>query len=133
MPTAVDLRRGLALAAAVLYAVLASLTRPLTGSAAAAVAVPAAIVLTRACRRRAPGSAGAVSARIRRTAVAWGVVVLLAGALEVAALSGQPAYDVASPDHPTLSFLMDQVTEGWPLRFVAWCCWLYVGWVVARR
>ena len=91
MPAAVDLRRGLAGAAGVLYAALASLTRPLTGAAAAAVAVPAAIVLTQACRRRAPGPAGAVSARIRRTAVAWGVVVLLAGALELAALSRQPA------------------------------------------
>jgi hypothetical protein len=120
-------------AAGLLYAALASLSRPLTGAAAVAVAVPAAIVLADAFRRGAPARTGAVAPEVRRTAVAWGAVVVLAGAAELVALSRQPAYDIASQDHPTISLLLDPVTEGWPLRFVAWCCWLYVGWVVTRR
>jgi len=71
MPTRVDGRRGLAVAAGVFYATVASLSRPLTDAAAIAVAVPAALVLARACRRRCPAPACAVSAPVRRTAVAW--------------------------------------------------------------
>lgn len=128
-----DLRRSLAVAAGVLYAAVASLSRPLTGAAAVAVAVPAAIVLIRAYCRRSPGPTSASSRQIRRTAVAWAVVIVLAGATELVALSRQPAYNVASREHPTLSLLLDPVTEGWPLRFVAWCCWLYLGSAVTRR
>jgi len=120
-------------AAGLLYAALASASRPLTEAAAVAVAVPAAIVLAQACRRRARPPAGAVSPRVRRTAVAWAVLVVLAGTAELVALTRQPAYNVGSRDHPTISLLLDPVTEGWPLRFVAWCCWLYLGWAVARR
>ena len=121
------------MAAGVLYAVVASLTRPLTAAAAVAVPVPAVIVLAQVCRRRLPARAGAAPHRVRRTALAWGAVVVLAGATELVALSQQPAYNVASPDHPTISLLLDPVTEGWPFRFVAWCCWLYLGWAVVRR
>jgi hypothetical protein len=90
-------------------------------------------VLARACRRRRPAPACAVSSPVRRTAVAWGAVVALAGAVELVALARQPAYNVASPDHPTISLVLDAVTEVQPFRFVAWCCWLYLGWVVGRR
>lgn len=119
--------------AGVLYAAVASQLRPLTAAAAVAVAVPAAIVLIRASRRRSPGPTVAGSARVRRTAVAWGVIIVLAGAVELVALIRQPAYDVASPEHPTLSLLLDPATESWPLRFVVWCCWLYLGSALARR
>jgi hypothetical protein len=61
------------------------------------------------------------------------VLVLLGGAWELAAWLRQPAYDVASPDHPTLSLLLDPVTGAGPGRFAAWCAWLYVGCRVARR
>jgi hypothetical protein len=130
--TGPDRRWRLAVAAGILYAALASLSRPFTGAAAVAVAVPVAIVLVLACRRPpAPGDAG--RGRVRRTALGWGALVLLAGAVELVALARQPAYDVASPEHPTISLLLDPVTEGGPFRFVAWCCWLGLGWAVARR
>lgn len=133
MRTGPDRRRRLVLAAGLLYAALASLSRPLTGVAAAAVAVPAVIVLVRACRRRPPASPDAGRGRVRRTALGWATLVGLAGAVELVALARQPAYDVASPEHPTISLLLDPVTEGGPLRFVAWCCWLGLGWAVTRR
>ena len=133
MPTGPGHRRRLAVAAGVLYAALASLSRPLTGAAAVAVAVPAVIVLVRACRRRPPAPGDGGRGRVRRTALGWGTLVLLAGVVELAALARQPAYNVASPEYPTISLLLDPVTEGGPLRFVAWCCWLGLGWAVARR
>ena len=129
-------RRGtLAVAAATLYAAAASLTPPLTGAAMVAVAVPATAALVLATRRRpGPGSQALPTESCpRRTAAAWAVLVLLGGAWELAAWLRQPAYDVASPDHPTLSLLLDPVTGGGPGRFAAWCGWLYLGWRVARR
>lgn len=134
MPTGPDPRRRLAAAAGLfLYAALASLSRPLTGIAAVAVAVPVVIVLVRACRRRSPAPGDVGHTRVRRTAVGWGALVVLAGAVELVALARQPAYDVASPEHPTISLLLDPVTEDGPVRFVAWCCWLGLGWAVTRR
>jgi hypothetical protein len=125
-----DVRPGLVVGAGALYAGLASLTRPLTGAAAVAVAVPAAIVLVRAWRPlpprlRPPGAA--------RTAVAWGVLLVLAAAVELVAFARQPAYNVASPDLPTLSVLLDPLTSGGPTRFLAWFGWLWAGWQLGRR
>jgi hypothetical protein len=124
-----------AVAAAVLYAAGAALTPPLTGAATVAVAVPATVALVLAARRRPGLGAPALppDPRLRRTAAAWGTLVVLGGAWELAAWLRQPAYDVASPDHPTLSLLLDPVTAGGPGRFAAWCLWLYAGWRVLRR
>jgi hypothetical protein len=138
---AARVRRGtLAVAAAALYAAAASSTAPLTGAATVAVAVPATAVLVLATRRRPdPGSQPLPTdplpsdPGLRRTAAAWAVLVLLGGGWELAAWLRQPAHDVASPDHPTLSLLLDPVTGGGPGRFAVWCAWLYVGWRVARR
>ncbi|MFL6130836.1 MAG: hypothetical protein ACJ73E_17445, partial [Mycobacteriales bacterium] len=69
----------------------------------------------------------------RRTALAWGAVVALTAAVELLALAGQPAYDVAAPDHPTISLLLDPLTGAGPTRFAAWCCWLGLGRAVLRR
>jgi hypothetical protein len=129
-------RRGtLALAAVALYAAAASLTPPLSVAAAVAVAVPATVVLGLATWHR-PGLGSrtpATDRRLRRTAAAWAVLVVLGAAVELAAWLRQPAYDVASPDFPTLSLLLDPVTDGGPGRLIAWCAWLYVGWRVVRR
>ena len=119
------------------------------------VVAPATVVLALAVRRRAGRGVPTLPAdplpadpppadplrvdplpaapRLRRTAAAWASLVLLGGALEFAAWLRQPAYDIASPDHPTLSLLLDPVTGSGPGRFVAWCAWLYVGWRVAHR
>jgi hypothetical protein len=60
-------------------------------------------------------------------------VLALVAVVELAALVRQPAYDVASPEHPTISVLLDPVNGGGPTRFVAWCGWLALGWAVLRR
>ena len=129
-------RRGtLAVAAVALYAAAASLTPPLSVAATVAVVVPATVVLVLATRHR-PGhgqQGPATDPRLRRTAAAWAVPVVLGAALELAAWLHQPAYGVASPDFPTLSLLLDPVTDGALGRFIAWSTWLYVGWRVVRR
>ena len=119
------------LAGAVLYAAGAALSRPLTGVAAAAVAAPAAVVLVLTLRARAGRTADCV--RIRRTALAWGALALVAAGWELAAWLQQPAYNVVSPDRPTLSALLDPLTGSGPARFAAWCCWLFAGWRLVRR
>ena len=128
-------RATLAVAAVALYAAAASWTPPLSVAATVAVAVPATAVLVLAGRHR-PGLGSqppAIDPRRRRTAAAWAVLVGLAAALELAAWLHQPAYNVASPDFPTLSLLLDPVRAGGPGRFIAWCTWLYMGWRVVRR
>ena len=135
------MRRGtLAVVAAVLYAATAATTSPLTGAATVAVAVPAAAALVVVTRRRPRAGAPApptdprlTGPRLRRTAAAWAALIVLGTAWELAAWLRQPAYDVASVDHPTLSLLLDPVTGGGPGRFAAWCAWLDVGWRVAHR
>ena len=112
---------------------MATLSRPLTAAAAVAVAIPVAIALVQSVRRRPATTGTAFTGPRRRTAAAWGAVVLLAAALELVAFSRQPAYNVASPDFPTLSVLLDPLTEAGPTRFVLWCCWLWAGWALARR
>ena len=123
-------RSGLAVGAVALYAGVASLSRPFSGAAVVAVAVPVGIVLVRSRRRR---PAVPLAVPLRRTAVAWGAVLGLATVVELVAFVRQPAYDVASPALPTLSVLLDPLTSAGPTRFLAWCGWLWVGWELARR
>jgi hypothetical protein len=122
----------LAFIGGIAYAAVATLSRPLTAAAAAAVGIPVAIVLVQSVRRP-PTARAAFSGPHRRTAAAWGAVVMLAAALELVAFLRQPAYDVATPDFPTLSVLLDPLTGAGPTRFLLWCCWLWAGWALARR
>jgi hypothetical protein len=117
----------------VLYAAVASLTRPLTSAAAVAVAVPAFAGLVLAGTARPSADHRGIDPAVRRTAALWGAVVALGTAWELAAWLQQPAYDVASYEHPTASLLFDPVTEAGFPRFAAWCCWMYVGYRVVRR
>ena len=129
-----DRSRWLVLVAMGLYAGGASLTRPQTGAATLAVVVPAAVVLVLAATRR-PGGLDAADARppLRRTAWAWAAVIVLAAVWELAAWLQQPAYNVASEDHPTVSILLDPLTDAAAPRLLAWCCWLYLGYRTVRR
>ena len=134
----------LALVAVVGYAAAAAMTRPLTGTASVAVAVPVLVVLIQAVRARPsrrprrgpagrPGPPAARGGSGRWTAAAWGAVVLLAAALELTAFFRQPGYNVAAPDFPTLSLLLDPVTGAGATRFLVWCCWLWAGWALVHR
>lgn len=116
-----------------LYAAVASLTTPLTWVASVAVLVPGVVVLVLAGAPRSRADTGLFQERLSRTALAWGGVVALAASWDLAAWLAQPAYNVASVDHPTISLLLDPLS-GSPLpRLVLWCCWLYVGYRLVRR
>jgi hypothetical protein len=119
--------------ALVAYAGTAALSQPLTATAAAAVAVPAVIVLLLAGTTRPAPPAAENRTRVRRTALAWGAVVVLAAVWDLTAWLQQPAYDVSAHAHPTISVLLDPVTEAWPWRPLAWGCWLYAGYRLVRR
>lgn len=127
-------RRWLVLVAIGLSAGAASVTQPHTGAATLAVVVPAAVVLVLAGARRPSGlDAADAHLPLRRTAWAWAALAGLAVVWELAALRQQPAYDVASDDHPTISILLDPLTDAAAPRFLAWCCWLYLGYRMVRR
>lgn len=126
-------RRALALAGALVYAAAASLTTPLTPLASVAVLVPGVVVLVLASARRTWVDTGPFQAGLSRTALAWGVVVALTALWDLAAWLAQPAYNVASADHPTISLLLDPLTGSLIPRFVLWCCWLYAGYRLVRR
>ena len=123
----------MAVAGLVLYAGMASLTKPLTVVASAAVLVPGVVVLVLAGARRTWADTGLVQARLSRTALAWGGVVALTALWDLAAWLAQPAYNVASGDHPTISLLLDPLSGSGLPRFVLWSCWLYVGYRLVRR
>jgi hypothetical protein len=52
---------------------------------------------------------------------------------EVVAFTYQPSRTVGSPDHPTLSVLMDNVLASHPGRSITLALWLAAGWALARR
>ena len=126
-------RRALVLAGALLYAATAALTTPLTPLASVAVLVPEGLVLVLAGARRTWADTGLWQGGLSRTAMAWGAVVVLTAVWDLAAWLAQPAYNVASADHPTISLLLDPLTGSLLPRFVLWCCWLYVGYRLVRR
>jgi hypothetical protein len=115
------------------YAAGAALSRPLSDAATVAVAAPGLVVVVLACLRDRYAGLGTRRPRTARTVLAWAAVVALFAAWDLAAWLQQPAYNVASYDHPTISLLLDPVLEPWPVRFAAWCGWLYVGWRLVRR
>jgi hypothetical protein len=98
-----------------------------------AVLVPAAVLLVPAVRT--PSSTVETSDRLRRGLVVWSVLLGLGLGWEAYAFVRQPDWSRASPDHPTISTLLDPVLEHGPLRVVGWLVWLWAGWrlVVVRR
>jgi hypothetical protein len=122
-----------ALMALPLYAAAASLTQPFTPAAAVAVLIPGLVALVAAARRRPVTASGGVVPGVRRATLAWSTVLALAVTWELVAWLRQPAYNIASADHPSLSLLLDPVTESSVPRFLVWCCWLYAGYRLVRR
>jgi hypothetical protein len=126
-------RRAAIGGAGVVYAAAASLTRPMTTAAEIACAIPAAVVVVQAFRWRRPLDGTRSSLALRRTAVAWAALLTLAAVWELSAWLQQPAYNIPSRDHPTVSLLLDPLTEQGPLRLAAWLGWLWAGWWLVRR
>ena len=64
----------------------------------------------------------------RFTVVGWSAVLVAAGVWELSALLLQPNLELGSPDHPTISFMMDTVLAGHLGRTVTLLAWLALGW-----
>ena len=126
-------RGRVVVAGVVLYAAVASLTAPLTPAAAVAVFIPCGVVLVLALSRRVAPDRQMVRGPLSRTALAWGCVVALTAIWDLVAWLHQPAYDVASAAHPTVSLLLDPLTGSPVPRFVLWCLWLFAGCRLVRR
>jgi hypothetical protein len=114
-------------AVAVAYAVVVGGFARYTWPPTVAVLLPGAVALVVAWHgpvydRREPA---AVS---RATVVAWTTVLVAAGAWELSALLLQPDLRLGSPDHPTVSFMMDTVLAGHLGRTVTLLAWLALGW-----
>ncbi len=66
-------------------------------------------------------------------ALVWGGVAIAAGGWELAALAQQPTLLEGSPDHPTLSVLLDPVLATYPGRVAVLACWLALGRYLVRK
>lgn len=63
----------------------------------------------------------------------WPVLGLLTALLEVFSLMYQPALLVDSPDHPSLSTVLEPALGAWPTRTAGLFVWLLAGWWLVRR
>ena len=99
--------------------------RPFSWPAYVAVGAAGMVVIVVGSRRRTvsrPDDEAVTGAWL------WGVLCALLAGWEVAAYLQQPR-----ADHPTLSYLADQVLDGHPARAAAFLVWLVVGSALARR
>ena len=118
------LRRVVVVAAAVAYAPVAALCRPLTTPALVAVLLAGVPLCWFGVRRRPRRALPAG----RRSAAVWLGLGGLAGAFELAVRLGPD--DAA---HPTLSTLADPVLSTYPGRLLGYLVWLGAGvWLVSR-
>lgn len=69
---------------------------------------------------------------VRGTA-AWGAVLVAGGAWELWSLFQQPALEITSYAHPTVSALTDPVLASQPGRALVLGAWLLLGWYLVRR
>ena len=115
------------------YAIVGSLTAPFSAIALVAVVVPVAGATVWTLARPPRPRPRPPRRALRRTAIAWASLVVLAGTWELVAWLRQPAYNVASAQHPTISVLLDPVTAAQPGRVLAWAGWLAAGWWLVRR
>jgi hypothetical protein len=124
-PTLTEL---VAAVAVVTVAGIGSGLRPHTWQSTALVLATVLVIGIQAVRRQASRpTVGATTQRLRRTYVCWGVLLAAAVVWEMYAFLHQPAWNVSSADHPTLSVLLDPVLQLRPVRFVAWLLWLGAG------
>jgi hypothetical protein len=108
------------------YAWIGSGLASMTWQSTVAVAVPAVLVAVVVLRRPAGERTGLAPA-VRRTAIAWAVLIGVGLLWEAWAFFHQPAPTVGSWDYPTLSTLLDPVLEHRVLRFAGWLIWLQGG------
>ena len=123
------------LAAAALYAGLASGTRPFTAAADVAVSLPSAFFVGVLLLQRLRPVAGPWR-RIDRarpagggTAIPWLLVVVLLLAVEL----GNYFHGGPRADHPTISYGLGVLFQYRAAKAAAWVLWLTVGWHLARR
>ncbi|GAB3411540.1 hypothetical protein [Flindersiella endophytica] len=110
----------------VAYAWIGSGFASMTWPATVAVAVPAALVAVAVLRRPA-GERTGLGTALRRTTIAWAVLIGVGLLWEAWAFFHQPAPTVSSWHYPTLSALLDPVLDHRVLRFAGWLIWLQAG------
>ncbi len=131
--TLAEAKDRLVLAGVLLYAAVASLTTPLTSAATVAVLLPCGAALGLALVRRTSGDRRMIRGRLSGVTLAWAALAALTVIWDLVAWLQQPTYNIASADHPTISLLLDPLTESGLPRFLLWCLWLYVGYRLVRR
>lgn len=125
-------RTAAATIAVLLYAAVGTATQPRSPWANLAVLLPGAAVAWLVTAQPRPQSPER-SRRLRTTLVLWATVALAAALWELWAFLNQPAWNVGSHDHPTISVLAGSYLAEPLIRYVAWCAWLFVGWRMVRR
>jgi hypothetical protein len=122
---------------ALLYAVLASRTRPFTWAADLVTAMPivaaasATAWTNRSVAARIAGArAGALNhqARWDRRWMAWVVLTAVVTGWELYCLASLPRVQ-----HPTLSSLIDLLDSAWVGKSAAFASWLALGWFLVAR
>lgn len=121
-----------------LYAVLASTTRPFTWAAYVVTAVPIVVAAfatawtnRKVAARIAAVRAGVVNqhpARWDRRWMAWVVLMAVATSWELFCLASLPR-----AQHPTLSSLIDLLDSTWVGKSAAFVLWLALGWFLVAR
>lgn len=113
------------------YAVLASGLTQRSLQITMAMLIPVGVVSVLAIRQPETAHQEA-SPPIRRAVWLW-TALLVAGLLwEAWAFFHQPAWDVASYDHPTISSLVEPYLDNRGVRVGAWTLWLYSGFRLVR-
>ncbi|HEX3980348.1 MAG TPA: hypothetical protein VHW93_03950 [Acidimicrobiales bacterium] len=119
------------MAGGLLYAALASLTRPFTVPADVVTAIPLVVVLALALvthLRRTTSVPRAPSAIRSRGTSVWLAVLGVTAAWELYCYVNQPRQV-----HPTLSVLIDLLDRTHVGKTAAFAAWLALGWFLARR
>ena len=120
-------RRLLTAGVLLAYAWIGSGFESMTWPATLAIALPAAVVATTVLRHKQQAAPVELGPALRRTTIAWSVLIGAGLLWEAWAFFHQPAPTVPSWDYPTLSTLLDPVLDHRLLRFAGWLIWLHAG------
>jgi hypothetical protein len=114
------------------YAVAAGGLGPFSWPAMVAVAGPGLVGVMSAWQAAPRPSAKAAPIHAGGAA-AWAAVFVVLALWELAALLLQPSLTTSSPQHPTISVLLDPALGSQLGRSVGFAVWLALGWSLVRR
>jgi hypothetical protein len=115
-----------------LYSVAAGGLTRFSLPALVAVALPGLVGVVSAWSATAGAPAEAAALRAGGAA-AWAALFVALGLWELTAWLLQPTLTTDSPEHPTISVLLDPLLASHPGRSVGFAAWLALGWFLVRR